>query len=178
MFNKRDPFNPAIQKILSLGYRKKYCNHLNLKFMYFSVMLPLPKSDSPAGPRYYFARNSLVDKHKLNQADVFKVTTMLQDILLLEDDTPAISGCVMIQDMADLSMSYFLSLSPVLIKKAMMAFQQAYPVRIKALKFFNVNSIFEKVSTLFKPFLSEKLKNRVRFVCRFELGLFIIIIIL
>lgn len=124
-------------------------------------MLPLPKIPYPGSPRYMFARNSLIDKHKLSQAAVFKVGGMMNDIMLLEDDYPPIAGSVMVQDMADLTMGYFLSLSPSLIKKGMMAFQHGYPIRIKGAKFFNVNSIFEKLNALFKPFLTEKVKNRV-----------------
>ncbi|RZC36098.1 hypothetical protein BDFB_015068, partial [Asbolus verrucosus] len=66
------------------------------------------KASSVTGPRFNFVRNGLVDQHKLNQADIFKVGTMIQDIIMMEDDHYFIVGVMKIQDMADIAMGYAL----------------------------------------------------------------------
>ncbi|RZC36657.1 CRAL TRIO domain containing protein, partial [Asbolus verrucosus] len=89
------------------------------------------------------------------------VGSMMQDILMMEDDNFAIAGVVMVQDMANVTMSYVLSLSPTLIRKSMTCFQQGYPQRIKGSHFFNISPVFEKINSLFTPFLKEKIKKRM-----------------
>ena len=128
-------------------------------------MLPLPKLISPGGPRLLLMRNGLVEKHKIEQADLFKVSTMMQDILLLEDDNLAVSGAMAVQDMSDMSIAFVKSLSISLTKKAMTCFQHGYPNRIKGGHFFNISGVFDVMYNLFKPFLTEKLKRRVSFLC-------------
>ncbi|RZB39758.1 CRAL TRIO domain containing protein, partial [Asbolus verrucosus] len=66
------------------------------------------KASSVTGPRFSFVRNGLVDQHKLNQADIFRVGTMIQDIIMMEDDHYSIVGVMIIQDMADITMGYAL----------------------------------------------------------------------
>lgn len=130
-------------------------------------MLPL-KSSHPGGPLYILGRNSLIEELKLDQIDVMKANTMIQDILLLEDDVPPIAGTIMLQDMANTSFSFYLSISPSLMKKATTIFQDGYPIRMKGLKAFNITSIFEKIYALIKPFLNKKNLERVRnFFCNF-----------
>ncbi|KAJ3655637.1 hypothetical protein Zmor_014758 [Zophobas morio] len=144
IYHNRDPFAPEVQKILKLG-----------------VMLPLPKLISPDGPRLSLARNGLMEKHKIEQADIFKVSTMMQDILLLEDDNLAVSGFMMVQDMSDMSLGFVKSLSISLTKKAMTCFQHGYPNRIKGGHSFNITGVFEVLFNMIKPFLTEKLKRRM-----------------
>jgi hypothetical protein len=115
----------------------------------------------PGAPRYCLIRNGLMEKHKLDQADVFKASTMMQDIQMLEDDDLTVSGISMIQDVGKISLSFFRSMSPTLMKKAMTCFQQGNPYRIKGAHFFNLSPAFETIHNFMKPFLTEKLKKRV-----------------
>jgi hypothetical protein len=144
IYHDRDPFSPEIQKILSLG-----------------ILLPLPKIMYPGAPRYNFARNDLVEKYKLDQADVIKVSSMIQDIQMLEDDNFTVSGLSVIQDVGKISLSFFRSMSPTLMKKATTCFQQGNPSRIKGAHFFNLSPAFDTIFNFIKPFLTEKLKKRM-----------------
>lgn len=125
-------------------------------------MLPLPKLAHAGGPRYNLARNSLVSQHDLEQADVFKVSAMIQDILLLEDDNLAVAGTTLLHDMSNLSMTHIIStVSPTLVKKIMTCVQHGYPNRIKGAIFFNVTPVFDAIHKVFRPFLTEKVRDRV-----------------
>lgn len=92
---------------------------------------------------------------------MFKTNMMIQDILFLEDDQFVIAGQSMIQDMKGITMNHMAQMTPSMVKKAMTCFHTAYPSRPKAAHFINIPSFFETIFTLFKPFLTEKLKQRV-----------------
>jgi hypothetical protein len=155
IYTNRDPLSPEIQKVLAVG-----------------PMLPLPKLAHAGGPRYNLARNSLVSQHDLEQADVFKVSAMIQDILLLEDDNLAVAGTTLLHDMSNLSMTHIIStVSPSLVKKIMTCVQHGYPNRIKGAIFFNVTPVFDAIHKVFRPFLTEKVRDRMR-ICKTSEDLF------
>lgn len=135
---------------------------------FFSIILPLPNLAEPAGQRVLLFRNTRAS-NKMDQALVFKVSSMIQDIMMMEDDNFLIAGMTGVQDMAEVTMSYALSLSPSIVKKAMTCFQEGYPNRNKGMHFINTNSVFETLNGLFRPFLAEKLQKRVCLCC-FELA--------
>lgn len=104
---------------------------------------------------------SAKDMSKLSLSDAFKLYGMIVDILVNEDDNFIIAGVQVINDLKNSSTNHIVHLNPVVIKKFLKCFQEAYPIRPKGLVFFNAPSFFEMLYTLFKSFLSEKLKKRV-----------------
>lgn len=123
----------------------------------FRLFLPLPQP-TPTGERIIIIRPTGGDPSSYNPADVFKVYGMIIDILVNEDDNFLIAGLQTINDMTGSSASH---VNLVLVRKFLKCFQEAYPLRPKQLIFINAPSFFEMVYTLFKNFLSEKLKKRV-----------------
>lgn len=84
---------------------------------------------------------------------------MLMDIGLMEDDFAPVNGVRIIQDMKGITLAHMGP--PTVTKKAMTIFQEAYPNRIKGLHFVNTPGFFDMIFGLFRPFLTEKMKNRV-----------------
>lgn len=84
---------------------------------------------------------------------------MIIDILVNEDDNFLVGGLHAINDMKGSSLN---NVNPVLVKKFLKCFQEAYPLRPKGLIFVNAPSFFEMMYNLFKSFLSDKLRKRVR----------------
>lgn len=121
-------------------------------------MLPLPKTKDSSSPKIVFIRHGL---ENADLANVMKVHLMISDILLLEDDNIIISGQYIVQDMKLMTLTSSRMFSPSIVKKAMTCFQTAFPFRPKGVLFININSFFELINNIFKPFLSEKLKKRV-----------------
>lgn len=128
-------------------------------------MVPLPKTTHPGGPRYIFARQGLIEKYNVDQADLFKVGTMMHDVMMCEDDNVTVAGLAMVQDMGGMTMGFLRSMSFSLSRKAMTCFQDGYPFRIKGSHIFNAGTVFETLYNMFKPFLKEKLKKRVSQQC-------------
>lgn len=73
-----------------------------------------------------------------------------------------INGVVVIMDFDGLSLKQVKALSPSYTKRLLTFIQDAMPLRLKEVHFVKQPFIFNMVWTLFKPFVKEKLKNRVR----------------
>lgn len=110
----------------------------------------------------FLIRAGAYDPSKVQLVDLFKLETMIVDILMLESDNFMICGGVVISDMKDGTMAHYVTFTPTLLKKIMKIFQNAYPVRPKGLVYINAPSIFEVVLDLVRSFLTEKLRKRVR----------------
>lgn len=98
---------------------------------------------------------------KIDLVNIFKVQTMIIDILVLENDYFVTAGVHAIVDLKGGTASHFGSFSPVLIKKILKIFQHAYPVRPKSIVYINTPSVFGFVMDIVRNFLTDKLKNRV-----------------
>lgn len=125
------------------------------------VGLPLPNLESPDGPRYFLIRPGCYDAGKFNIEDIIKVSTMVNDLMMQEDDNYIIAGQIGILDFTGVSLSHFLQFSPTFIKKMTMLQQDAAPVRQKASHFVNMPTIALTVFNLFQSFANEKNKQRV-----------------
>lgn len=79
---------------------------------------------------------------------------------MLEPSTQ-IAGAIVIFDMDGLSLQQTWQFNPPFAKRIVDWLQDAMPLRIKNIHIVNQPYIFNMVFALFKPFLREKLKNRV-----------------
>lgn len=81
---------------------------------------------------------------------------------MLEPETQ-VNGAVVIFDMNGLSMQQAFQFTPPFAKRIVDWLQDSVPLRIKAIHIVNQPKIFNMVFALFKPFLREKLRNRLYF---------------
>jgi hypothetical protein len=63
-------------------------------FRFHRVGLPLPGTDGPDGPRIMLIRPGTYDPNQYTISDVMRVSTMMNDLLMLEDDHMTIAGQV------------------------------------------------------------------------------------
>lgn len=141
----RDPLSDKVLAAIKLG-----------------VGIPLPNLENPDGPRYILVRTGCYDGSKFKIEDIIKVSNMIGEMMMREDDNYAIAGTIGILDFTGISMSHFLQFNPTFIKKMTMIQQDAMPVRQKASHFVNMPSIALTVFNLFQSFTNEKNKKRVR----------------
>lgn len=90
-----------------------------------------------------------------------KVTTMMLDILLNEDDNFVIVGQLCILDLAGVTLQHFLQYTPTFIKKMIIITQDAAPGRLKGIHWINCPKGFDQVFNLFTSFMNEKNRSRV-----------------
>ncbi|XP_053981399.1 alpha-tocopherol transfer protein-like isoform X3 [Hylaeus volcanicus] len=102
-------------------------------------------------------------KHtKCTLDEVFKGCVLYLEAAILEPATQ-IAGAVVIFDMDGLSLQQTWQFTPQFAKRIVDWLQDAVPLRVKNIHIVNQPYIFNMVFTLFKPFLREKLKNRIIF---------------
>lgn len=146
MLSDRDPLNERLHRIIKLG-----------------VVLPLPDTETPGSPRLMLMRPGAYDANEFGINEVMKVSTMVNDILLIEDDNSIVAGQIGVIDLKNMTVAHFVQMQPALMKKMSMMFQEGMPVRQKGVHYINAPSAFEKFFNLFKTFLNDKMKSRVRF---------------
>ena len=125
------------------------------------VGIPLPNIEGPDGPRYFLIRPGSYDPSRYSITDIIKVSTMIGDLMMYEDDNYVIAGQVGILDFTGTGISHFLQFNPTFIKKMTMLQQDAAPVRQKASHFVNMPAIALTVFNIFQSFANEKNKKRV-----------------
>ncbi|CRK86619.1 CLUMA_CG000456, isoform A [Clunio marinus] len=126
-----------------------------------AVGIPLPHTDGPDGPRYFLVRPGNYNPSEYSITDIIKVSTMINDLMMLEDDNFVIAGSIGILDFTGTSMSHFLQFNPTFIKQMTMIQQDANPIRQKGSHFVNMPSIALTVFNIFQSFTNEKNKKRV-----------------
>jgi hypothetical protein len=94
--------------------------------------------------------------------EVFKGVVLFLEAAMLEPETQ-VNGAVVIFDMDGLSLQQAWQFSPAFAKRIVDWLQDSVPLRVKAIHIINQPKIFNMVFSLFKPFLREKLRNRIYF---------------
>ncbi|KAK0181949.1 hypothetical protein PV327_000126 [Microctonus hyperodae] len=144
IFLSRDPEELKIKEILQLG-----------------TYLPLPLTAKPDGPRVTLIRSAIHDPKKFTFLDVLKIFFMIMDILIMEDDQFNIAGQDTILDLTGSRLQLASQFTPPVIKKAVVCFQDAYPVKTKSLHFINPPATFDTIFGMFKRFMNAKLRERI-----------------
>lgn len=103
----RDPTDERLHEIIKLG-----------------VGLPLPDTESPGSPRIMLMRPGAYDANKFSIQDVMKVSTMVNDILMLEDDNTVVAGQIGIIDLQNVTLAHFIQMQPAIVKKMTMMWQE------------------------------------------------------
>lgn len=142
-----DPINPFNEKTLAI--------------LKLGVSLPLPKTESPRHPRIILVRPGAYDAKVINIQDVMKVSMIINDILLMDDDTNTIAGQIGILDLANVTLDHFIQMQPAFVKRMSMMFQDGLPFRQKGVHYINTPPGFETFFNMMKGFLNEKMRSRV-----------------
>jgi len=137
-------------------------NEKSLAILKLGVILPLPKTASPAGPRVTLFRVGLIDLDHFRIQDVIKVTGMIAEILMMEDDNIAVSGLIHIIDLSnthlDQLIPWFLS---VPLKTHVKLVFEGLPIRIKHVHIINVSKGLNTFLSVFRSLLKKKMTSRV-----------------
>ncbi|CAH1276786.1 unnamed protein product [Diabrotica balteata] len=99
---------------------------------------------------------------KVSLDEVFKGCVLFLEAAMLEPESQ-VCGAVVIFDMDGLSISQTTKFTPSFAKRIVDWLQDSVPLRIKNIHIVNQPYIFKVVFALFKPFLREKLRNRIIF---------------
>lgn len=142
-FQNRDPFLPEMQELLDIG-----------------VFLPLRQKDTQKR-QVVIIRTSAHSPKYHTQDNVFKLDKMVLDLLLHLDETISVYGIVAIFDMKNVTLGHALQLTPSLIKRTVESWEN-YPCRPQLLEFVNAPVHVNFILNVFRSFMSEKMKSRVK----------------
>lgn len=142
-FENRDPIRPELKELLDLG-----------------VFLPLLKRDQ-YGRLVVIIRTAAHNPQFHLQNDVLKVGKMTLDLAVEMDESVSVYGVTAIFDLNATTFSHATQMTPSIIKKAVHAWQDCYPLRTKSLDFVNSPTFVNVVLNIFRSFMREKMRNRV-----------------
>ncbi|XP_044268835.1 retinol-binding protein pinta [Tribolium madens] len=141
-YSNRDPSLPQIQALAKLG-----------------VFVPLRRHHE--NQLVVIIRTAAHDPRVHCQDDVFKAGNMILDVATRDDHLCQIFGIVAIFDMEGVGFWHGRQMTPGIIKKAVRSWQN-YHCRPKKLEFVNAPIYINVILSIFKGFMSEKLKGRVK----------------
>ncbi|XP_053617229.1 alpha-tocopherol transfer protein-like [Plodia interpunctella] len=115
---------------------------------------------TPNGRRVTICRGIHPNLDSQQITDSLKLALMIGDIRLNEE-IEGVAGDIYVLDAAVLGPSLLTKLSPATVKKFMICVQEAYPVKLKEVHIVNTSPIVERFINFVKPFLKEKIRNRI-----------------
>ncbi|XP_065335085.1 alpha-tocopherol transfer protein-like [Cloeon dipterum] len=140
LFSERDPLNEDVQGM-------------------FKTMDVFPLENlTPAGCRVTFHKFRDTDPASFTARACFKFVFMLGDIRMMEEQ--AISGDVYLFDMQGMTFGHLTRLAMPVLRRMLTCAQDAYPQRLKQIHLFNVPNYIDKLLTLFRSLMKEKMRSR------------------
>ncbi|OXU19231.1 hypothetical protein TSAR_001016 [Trichomalopsis sarcophagae] len=112
------------------------------------------------GRRVVVMRGIDKDMPTPNVAEAMKLVLMIGDIRLKEE-LIGVAGDVYVLDATVATPAHFSKFTPALVKKFLICVQEAYPVKLKEVHVINVSPLVDTIINFVKPFLKEKIRNRI-----------------
>ncbi|KAK9496934.1 hypothetical protein O3M35_012883 [Rhynocoris fuscipes] len=145
-FSNRDPTRKEIKDVMEI--------------FHFPPLPGLP----PNGRRVIVMRLTEPKLIEPSVTEAMKAVLMIGDIRLKEELT-GVAGDVYIFDAAIATPANFAAhiskFTPALIKKFLVCVQEGYPVKLKEVHVINTTPVVDTIINFVKPFLKEKIKNRI-----------------
>lgn len=122
--------------------------------------IPLPKTVKSSDPKIFVIRVAQFDLSKIAFADVIKVGTLINDILMRDDDQMVICGMALIIDLAGVTASHLFQFDFELLKQVAILYQDASPLRMQGIHILNPPPGMQSVVSMFNNLLSSKNKDK------------------
>ncbi|XP_015592932.1 alpha-tocopherol transfer protein-like [Cephus cinctus] len=141
-FSNRDITRPELKEITSI------------------IQVPPLPGLTKNGRRVILMRGINKDLPTPNVAEAMKLVLMIGDVRLKEE-LVGVAGDVYILDASVATPTHFAKFTPTIVKKFLVCVQEAYPVKLKEVHVVNVSPLVDTIINFVKPFLKEKIRNRI-----------------
>ncbi|CAH1798274.1 unnamed protein product [Owenia fusiformis] len=133
-----------------------------LKYFKSGLFLVLPGRDDE-GRKIFVFRPEVYDLHdkSLNSTDMGRACVGML-LYLLRDEATQINGIVALEDRTNFTMSHMKQMAPTFTKGVKCFMGGQFPLRYKAIHWYNSGALTDALMTLIKPFMQEKLRQRVQ----------------
>jgi len=135
--------------------------HLARATVATGIIAVLPHRDA-VGRRVLVFRVSRWEPAKTSREEVFSAMILYLELLAREPETQ-VSGIAALVDMSGLCWSHWKQLSVDYISCMVATVQGAFPIRFREIHVVNEYGVFQAVYALVRPFLTEKIRNRLQF---------------
>lgn len=115
-----------------------------------------------AGRRLMIYRFGNWKPSKVSLTDLFRATLIILEIGALEPISSVVGG-VGIFDFEGLTLNHCLQMSPSVAQKIISLMVTSMPMRTLAIHIINQNWAFDAVFQVFKPFLNQRMKEKIYF---------------
>ena len=112
--------------------------------------------------RVFIFRVGCWDPASVSKEDLFSANYLCLELMAREPRTQ-ISGITALVDMEGLSWSHWMQMSMDYIQSMVGMVQNSFPIRFKEIHIINESPIFQVAYALVKPFLTEKMQQRLKF---------------
>jgi len=130
------------------------------KFLGWGDYLPLPGYDKH-GRQVILMRPGKLDPTQPNILEESFITSLAFFELVCENNPQAqVKGIVVLHDVGEATAQHARMMNPVIAKKGLTIFEEAYPARPKAMHFLNFPPVMQGVFTMMQSFLTEKMRKR------------------
>ncbi|XP_043489510.1 alpha-tocopherol transfer protein-like [Polistes fuscatus] len=148
---------------INYPYMKENFTLMDLKNTFFSdLIVPIPVRCQDGSRLIIIHGGSKWKPREYYIYDMFKSLIFIFEQLIIEPATQ-IAGIQVILDMNGLPFSHVTHITPKLATTVADWIQRYVPYRLKNIHVINQSYIFNMIYAIFKPFLSEKLRNRIHF---------------
>ncbi|XP_049821830.1 clavesin-2-like [Aethina tumida] len=125
-------------------------------------ILSVPPYRDQLGRRLLLYRIGNWDPELFTPVNIFQATLLILELAILEPQFQIVGG-VCIFDLGGLTMQQVFYMSPSIAHKVIQIMVTCFPVNLKAVHIVNQPWIFDIVYNIFKPFIDERMKERIFF---------------
>lgn len=134
----------------------------HLKTMGDSDLITVPPYREQTGRRILLYRMGQWDPSQVSTDEIFQATMVILELAILEERAQILGG-VCIFDLGDLSIQQAWHLTPSIASKMIEIMVTSFPMKIHALHIVNQSWVFDMVYNVFKPLISNRMKERLFF---------------
>ncbi|XP_061507148.1 alpha-tocopherol transfer protein [Anopheles gambiae] len=143
IIQNRDPLDSDVLRIIRMG-----------------VGVPLPETEKPTDPKLFIIRVGCFDVNQCTFADIIKVGTMINDILMRDDDQMVICGMALIIDLKGVTANHLMHFEMDLLRKVAILNQDASPLRMQGIHILHPPPGAQTALNIFNGLLSEKNQHK------------------
>ncbi|XP_025892066.1 alpha-tocopherol transfer protein [Nothoprocta perdicaria] len=118
------------------------------------------RSRDPSGSKVLIYRIGQWDPKLFTAYDVFRVSLITSELIVKEIETQQ-NGVKVIFDLQGWRFAHAFQISPAVAKKIAAVLTDSFPLKVRGIHLINEPLFFHPVYALIKPFLTEKIKQRV-----------------
>ncbi|XP_062554117.1 alpha-tocopherol transfer protein-like [Armigeres subalbatus] len=143
VIQNRDPYEDHVLEVIRLG-----------------VGTPLPDTVKATDPKVFIIRVARFDLTKITFADVIKGGTLINDVLMRDDDQMVICGMILVIDLAAVTANHLFQFDFEFLKQVAILYQDASPLRMQGIHILNPPPGMQTAVNIFNNLLSAKNKNK------------------